>query len=142
MSATTDVEQLRNEWLERLNALIDIVEGWGKELDWVTRRIETTLKDSQLGKYKAPALVMQKETYRVLLEPITHAAPGADGVADLYVMPGWDDIARLYHSEGSWKIGYMFPDAPRINGVRESISKPLSREVFIEALDAMKQHAE
>jgi hypothetical protein len=137
MSSTTDVEQVRNEWLERLNDLMDTVEGWVKELDWVTRRIETTLKDSKLGKYKAPALVIQKETYRVLLEPITHAAPGADGVFDLYLMPGLDDIASLYRSGGTWKIHYMFSDSPTVASIREATAKPLNKDTLQEVLGEM-----
>ena len=33
--------------------------------------------------YQAPALLLQKETARVLLEPVGRAAPGAEGVVDL-----------------------------------------------------------
>lgn len=137
MSATNHVEQLRDEWLGRLNDLIDTVEGWVNDFDWVTRRIETTLKDSKLGKYKAPALMMQKETYRVLLEPITHAAPGTDGVVDLYLMPGLDDIASLYRTDGTWKIHYMFSDSPTVANIQEATTKSLNKDSLQDVLEEM-----
>lgn len=136
MSATTDAKQLRDEWLKRLNDLVDTIEKWVTELDWVTRRIETTLRDSQLGKYTAPALAMQKDTYRVLLEPITHSAPGADGVVDLYLMPGMDDIASLYQTDGTWKIHYMLP-SEAIATTRVAAAKPLDKDTLNEILEEM-----
>ena len=36
----------------------------------------------------------------ILLEPV---APGTEGVVDLYLMPGYDDIASLYHYSNRWK---------------------------------------
>jgi hypothetical protein len=82
-----DGEKLRAEWLERLTGLVEAVRGWAQDLDWSTRQIEKKMEDSQLGNDKAPALLLQKETVRVLLEPIARFAPGVEGVVDLYLMP-------------------------------------------------------
>ncbi len=84
----------------RLAALIDDVESWVKALDWSTRRIEKPMEDSQIGRYKAPSLLMQEGTDRVLLEPVARSAPGAEGVVDLYLMPAYDDIASLTFADG------------------------------------------
>lgn len=59
-----DKEKLRDEWLARLSDLIETVRGWAEELDWSTRRIEAKMEDLEIGTYKAPALVMQRETVR------------------------------------------------------------------------------
>src|SRR5262249_50078611 len=88
---TEDRDQLLKGWLKRLGDLVQQVESWARELDWATRRIDKTMEDSWLGSYKAPALIMQRETTRVLLEPIARTAPGAEGVVDLYLMPAYDD---------------------------------------------------
>lgn len=88
-------EKLRDEWLSRLCALVDMVESWARELGWASRRIEKEMKDSEIGGYLAPALLIQKETSRVLLEPIARSAPAADGIVDLYLMPAYDDVASL-----------------------------------------------
>lgn len=70
-------KSLRDEWLTRLDKLVRSVRQWAEEFGWATRRIDKNLEDSQLGTYQAPALLMQKEFARVLLEPIARFAPGA-----------------------------------------------------------------
>jgi hypothetical protein len=82
-----NTNKIRKEWLHRLTTLVDSVENWTKELGWSTRRIEKEMQDSQIGKYQAPALLLQEGTTRMLLEPIAHDAPGAEGVVDLYLLP-------------------------------------------------------
>ncbi|CAN5626762.1 hypothetical protein BH23PLA1_BH23PLA1_41690 [soil metagenome] len=75
---TGEVENFRDEWISRLNDLVVDVEGWAEELGWATKRIEMTKQDSLIGTYQAPALLMQKEAARVLLEPIARSSPGYD----------------------------------------------------------------
>ena len=85
----------REAWLRLLGELIGEVERWVRP-EWSTRVIEKEMRDSVLGEYNAPALLMQREIARVLLEPITRFAPGTDGVVDLYLMPAYDDVATLF----------------------------------------------
>jgi hypothetical protein len=136
-------EQIRDGWLQRLASLVGQIERWGNALDWTTRRIEKRMSDSRLGEYKAPALLLQKETVRILFEPITHSAPGADGVADLYLMPAYDDIASLYHCDGKWHLHYLFPGAP-IKGkytAGDAESQPLTKTALRKVLNEMTKHA-
>ena len=100
---------LREQWLKVLADLTSNVKSWAEEFDWSTRQIAKKMKDSRLGSYDAPALLMQKETIRVLLDPVARFTPGADGVVDLYLMPAYDDIASLYLVDGEWRLHYMFP---------------------------------
>ena len=138
-----DKEKLRDEWLKSLSALVETVRGWAQELDWSTRQIETKMEDSQLGTYKAPALIIQKETVRALLEPIAHSAPGVEGLVDFYLMPAYDDIARLFFYDNEWQLHYMFPGSPTVASVvRGSETQPLSKERFQSVLEAMTKNAE
>ena len=66
-------------WQKRVSDLVTRMEPWGKDLGWATRRIEKNLDDSLLGKHQVPALLLQDETWRVLLEPIGRSAPGWKG---------------------------------------------------------------
>src|SRR6516164_4581148 len=52
--------RLLRDWLDRLSALVHDVEGWVKDLGWAVRRVEKPMEDSQIGKYKAPGLLMQE----------------------------------------------------------------------------------
>ncbi|MBX9790917.1 MAG: hypothetical protein K2Y37_18520 [Pirellulales bacterium] len=134
-------DTLRDDWLKRLSGLIEQIKDWAVHLGWSTRTIEKGMHDLEIGAYTAPALLMQQDTYRVLLEPIARAAPGADGVVDLYLLPAYDDIASLYHYDGEWKLHYMFPGSPTVATTREAAAVSLSEEALRAVLDEMKKHA-
>jgi hypothetical protein len=136
-----DKEKLREEWLERLSDLVETVRGWAQDLDWSTRRIEKKMEDSEIGTYKAPALLLQKETVRALLELIAHSAPGVVGIVDLYLMPAYDDLARLYFSDDRWQLYYEFPGAPTVTDIREAEPRPFSKETFQDVLETMIRNA-
>ena len=75
---------IRDEWLTRLNQLVGDVENWAVALDWAVRRIDKPLKDSVIGSYKAPGLLLQKEFTRVILDPIARTAP-ARKVSSIFI---------------------------------------------------------
>lgn len=141
MTSNPSAESIRIDWLHRLSALIQDVQTWAEELGWTTKKIELTLSDSLLGKYKAPALLMQDDSVRILLEPIARTAPGAEGVVDLYLMPAYDDIASLYLYNNGWHVHYMFPGTPMVGTIREAVAKPLSIDTLRDVFEAMKENA-
>lgn len=129
-------------WLTMLAGLIGSVEGWAKELGWSPKRIEKPMEDSEVGRYAAPALLLQEETTKVLLEPITRSAPGAEGVVDLYLMPGYDDIASLYYYKNRWNLHYMSAEQKAVASIREAESKPLTKASLKKVLEEMKANAQ
>jgi hypothetical protein len=134
-----DPEAIRSEWLGQLADLVRTVNAWATESDWSTRQIVKKMKDSILGSYEAPALLMQRETTRVLLDPVARFVPRADGVVDLYLMPAYDDIASLYLVEGQWRLFYVYPDTGAV--ARGTNSIPLTKESLGQVLDDMGSHA-
>lgn len=130
-----------HEWLDRLTNLVRAIDGWASELGWSTRVIDKKLEDAQIGKYACPALLMQEGTDRILLEPVGRTAPGVEGVVDLYLLPGYDDVATLYFYEGRWHLHSASSRSGVVATVREAPAKPLSRETLQQALDEMRQHA-
>lgn len=136
-----DPDKTRDEWLTRLNGLITLVRGWAERDDWSTRLIEKSMKDSALGAYKAPAMLMQRETVKVLLDPIGRFAPGTEGVVDLYLLPGYDDIASLYFIDGGWRLNYAFRPTPVMEGMNRAASMPLDEESLKKVLDEIAAHA-
>lgn len=133
--------EARAAWIGRISDLVARVEAWGRELGWATRRISKRLDDSLIGTHEVPALLMQEGTCRVLLEPIGRSAPGADGVADLYLMPAYDDIASLYFHDDGWHLHYCFEGGPSTRTVREAAGIPLSKETLQRVLGEMTTHA-
>lgn len=136
-----DTEKTKKEWLNRLSQLMEDVSAWAKALDWSTRQIEKTLNDSVIGDHKVPALLLQKEVTKILLEPIARKAPGADGVVDLYLLPGYDDIASLYYVTNGWKLNYMFPGQPTVGDICQAESLPFSQQVFEKVVEEMTKNA-
>jgi hypothetical protein len=132
----------RANWIERVNALVDQVERWAKEIGWSTRRLEKKLDDPWIGKHRVPALLMQEDLFRVLLEPIGRSSMGSEGIVDLYLMPAYDDIARLLYNGNQWNMRYMFPGGKPVATMHEAESKPLSKETLAKVLAEMRQHAE
>jgi hypothetical protein len=132
----------RAGWIQRVSDLVKSVEGWAKDFGWSTKRIEKKIEDPRLGNHKAGGLVMQYDTVRVLLEPISASAPGSDGLVDLYLMPGYDDVASLYHREDGWHVYYVFPTQKADAGIKEGETRPLSKKILGVVLDEMKKNAE
>lgn len=131
----------RTAWIGRVGSLVEQLQQWAGELGWSSRRVEKTLADARTGEHRVPALLMQEDTCRILLEPVGRAAPGADGVVDLYLMPAYDDIASLYYNQNRWNLHYMFPGAGTIAAPREFSAIPLTKDVFESVISQMKQHA-
>jgi hypothetical protein len=140
VAVVEQVDRLRAAWLNRLNHLIRAVELWATDLGWSTRQIEIRLSDSRLGAYAAPALLLQKEAIRLLLEPIAASAPGAEGVVDLYWMPAYDDVATLYFYGGEWHLHCPSRPGDAVAEIPEVIPEPLTLDSFRSVLDQMTQH--
>ncbi len=148
-STKAELEEIARErfveragWIQRVSDLVKSVQSWAKEFGWSTKRIDKKIEDARLGNHKAAALVMQDDIVRVLLEPISATAPGSDGLVDLYLMPGYDDIASLYHREDGWHVHYVFPTHEVVAGIQTGESRPLSKKTFGVILGEMKKHAE
>lgn len=133
--------RLAQDWLTLLSGLINTVDGYVQELGWSTKKIEKPMEDSEIGKYSAPALLMQEEMTKILLEPITRSAPGTEGIVDLYLMPGYDDIASLYYYAKKWNLHYVPPEQKDVAKPREGEAKPLTKGTLLKVLEGMKAHA-
>ncbi len=132
----------RIAWIDRVTELVLLVQRYADELGWATKRINKRMEDSYLANYEADALLLQKETTRVLLEPAGSSAPGAEGVVDLYLLPGYDDIATLYYYDDGWHLHYPTRGAPATAGDREPEAKPLSKAALRKVLEEMTKNAQ
>jgi hypothetical protein len=137
-----DPEATLREWLSRLDDLVSRVKSWTDGPGgWKTRTIQKSMKDSRLGPYKAPALLMQRETVEVILDPVARFAPGTDGVVDLYLLPAYDDIASLHFTEGVWRLRYAFRAIPMVNGIKPADSMILDETSLNRVLNEIVTHA-
>ena len=131
----------RSIWMGRVASLVSQVEQWAREMNWSTRRVEKKLDDSWIGEHRVPALLMQEDTCRILLEPVGRSSPGTEGVVDLYLMPAYDDIAGLYYYNNRWNLHYLFAGSNPVATVREAEAMPLSKETLAKVLAGLRQNA-
>src|SRR6185312_6531632 len=106
-----DHEIVRTEWLERLNALTSQVKVWAEKSRWRTRVVSKPTRDSVLGRYEVPLLLMERDGVEVALNPVSRFVLGADGAVDLYVVPAYDEVASLYFVDGQWTLHYASREA-------------------------------
>ncbi|HEY7423557.1 MAG TPA: hypothetical protein VH682_04875 [Gemmataceae bacterium] len=132
----------RLAWFDRLTELVLLVQRYAEELGWATKQIKKRMEDSYIGDYQVYALLLQKETTRVLLEPAGRSAPGAEGVVDLYLLPGYEDIATLYYYDDKWHWHYLAPGTPAAASGREAEAKPLSKATLRKVLEEMTKNAQ
>ncbi len=131
----------RAVWLERVTALVAELEGWAHELGWSTRRLEKSLEDARIGKHRVPALLLQQDLCRIMLEPVGSSAPGSEGVVDLYLMPAYDDIATLLFYQNRWNIHLAFTGENADARTRPAEPRPLSKQTWNAVLDGLRQNA-
>ena len=131
----------RDEWLTNLRDLIAQVRQWAEGSGWRTRVIQKSMNDSVLGQYKAPAMLMQRETVEVILDPVGRFAPGTHGVVNLYLLPAYDDIARLYFVEGAWRLHYAFRSTAVVARIKRAESMPLDESSLNRVLNEIAAHA-
>jgi hypothetical protein len=122
------------EWIEQLASLLSHVRAWAEELGWAAREVEKPLEDRDIGDYKAPGLVLQRDMTRIGLEPIGRTAPGVEGVVDLYVLPAYDDIAGLYLYDNRWHLSHPGRTSEFVQ------DKPLTKKAFRDLLDQMTKN--
>ncbi len=135
--------EIRREWLERIEGLVDEIEAIAMSAGWATRRLTKKIDDQLIGKHTVPGLVMQEDYCRILLEALSRVAPGASGgLADLYLMPAYDDIASIYHYDGAWHLHYKYDGSLSVDNDREAQALPLDEAHVLKVLHEMKQHAE
>jgi hypothetical protein len=100
------------------------------------------LRDNTRQVYEVSARYLQKGPTSLLLDPIGYDVPGAEGAADLYLMPTYDPTASVYFEDGQWVIHYAFPPDPmETHSVVEAQALPLSAETINQVLDSIAEHA-
>jgi hypothetical protein len=93
----------RQQWVGRVTALADQVEGWARDQGWVVEREEKTIREDELGEYTVPALRIGLEGGEIHLIPIALHVIGADGRVDLRAYPTLSRV-KLVGEKGAWQI--------------------------------------
>jgi len=136
------MSEQREQFRRRVEELVARFEREVDRGEWVTRRYPKRLRDDARQVYEVPALYLQKGPTRLLLDPIGYDVPGAEGAADLYLMPTYDPTASVYFEDGQWLIHYAFPPDPmERDSVVEAQALPLCAETINQVVDSIAEHA-
>jgi hypothetical protein len=134
--------QERFDWIDRANSLMATVSAWSQEIGWATKLLHKKLDDSYIGQHIVCALLIQEGLDRVMFEPIGRSSAEVKGIVDLYLLPAYDDIARLLFIDGRWTISIQFQDdALDLNENPEPAPFPLSKDSLEKVLNGLKVHA-
>jgi hypothetical protein len=132
----------REEFQQRVEELVAGFEAEVDRSEWVTRRYPKRMRDDARQLYEVPALYLQKGPTSLLLDPIGNDVPGAEGAADLYLMPTYDPTASVYFEDGRWVIHYEFPlDPSEPHTIIEAQVLPLSAQTINQVLNSIAEHA-
>jgi hypothetical protein len=159
MSTALDSPHQYDPRLKRLEELVQIVQEWSQQFGWSAQVSEVTLECPILGSYPAPVLEVTPQVPespsaesepnvaptppsqrgRILLEPVARGCPGTEGVVDLYLMPGRDDIGSFYLYDDEWHIQYIPIDTSTTQARRIRDAMPLDRSGWREILVEVSQ---
>jgi hypothetical protein len=136
------MSEQRERFQRQVEELVGRFESEVDQREWVTRRYPKRLRDDAGELYEVPALYLQKGPTSLLLDPIGYDVPGADGAADLYLMPTYDPTASVYFEDGQWVIHYALPAGPAAaqSAVKDK-ALCLSPETINQVLDSIAEHA-
>jgi hypothetical protein len=130
------------QFRRRVDELVARFEEHVDRREWVTRRYPKRMRGDTRQVYEVPALYLQKGPTSLLLDPIGYDVPGAEGAADLYLMPTYDPTASVYFEDGQWVIHYAFPpDSMETQSVVEVQALPLTAETINQVLNSIAEHA-
>jgi hypothetical protein len=96
--------QLRDEWLQVVEALARSVRDWAEKKGWAVTEEQREINEEQLGIYQAPVLQIDTPHGQVILEPIARDVAGAEGRVDLYAWPTLFRVKLLRKPDGNWII--------------------------------------
>ncbi len=118
-------EQVRDEWLDAVEKIMQDVEAWSRKQDWALRRDPKVVEEDEIGEYTVPRLLIHTIDGRLLFDPITpFVSGGSTGLIELCVMPSYDSI-KIVRLEDGWK---MLPE----KGDGEFV--PFTEETFVETV--------
>ncbi len=130
------------QFQQRIEELVTRFEREVDRAEWATKRYPKRMRDDDRKIYESTALRLQRGPTWILLDPIGYDIPGAEGAADLYLMPGYDPTASLFYEGGEWLLYcHESPGSTEARPASETQALPLSAELINQVLDSIAEHA-
>ncbi|MEX0717270.1 MAG: hypothetical protein WD066_11820 [Planctomycetaceae bacterium] len=119
------------EWREAAERVVQEAETWSAEWEWRTRRDTKEIRETLLGRYELPQLLVYAEQDLYVISPIARFLPGAKGAFDIAIQPSFS-ITSLYRDfDDRWYL-HLGP------GPSEGHREPWTRESFKASVEELK----
>lgn len=121
------------EWSTAVEDLIADAEGWSQKHGWITRRKTKEIDEALLETYEAPQLLLYADGTTLVLDPVARFAMGAEGVAELAVVPSYDHMVLPRIADDGWHILSDEPTRAKSDRMR-----PWNESSFVQAVSHLK----
>lgn len=98
---TVTPENVRDEWVGRIDRLLEEITGWAKAKGWLVSLQDKEMNEEQIGTYLTKVLQIKLPQGDLIVEPIARFVSGADGRVDFYAWPSLSRL-RLLWVEDHW----------------------------------------
>ena len=131
-----------DKFASRFGELVGKFQSAVTDTDWVTKEYPKKMHDEANNLFTIPTLTLQKGPTRLYLDPTGYDIPGAEGAADLYLMPTAEPMASLYLENGDWTIHSPFPSTAMAQAKPKEWGKAdVSDESIRDVLEAISINA-
>ena len=128
IQAITPISERREEWIKRVNALVDQVAEWSQAEGWTVEREEQTIEEDRIGKYTVPSLRVFVNKGELFLNPKALELLGrANGRVDLSAYPSMFRV-KLLGVDGNWEI---------MTDSNIPLPRPWDKQTFVEIVRYM-----
>jgi hypothetical protein len=115
-------EARRQQWMARVEAEINQIEGWAHAQGWSTARAVRNMNERMLGEYTVPVLRVRLPVGEVNVIPVALNVIGADGRIDIEAFPALNRV-KLIGRGTAWEI-YTDSNVP--------LRRPWNAETFVQ----------
>lgn len=131
-----------DNFARQVGSLIGLFQSAVAGTQWASSKESKTMRDEDDKLFTVPTLTLQKGPTRLYLDPTGYDIPGADGVADLYLVPTGEPMASLYLDANRWSIHSPFPSKAMVMArPKEWGRADVSAESIRDVLEAIGDNA-
>jgi len=129
LQAPATNQDQREQWLDRVNHLVDQVAAWAEAQGWSTHRDVKVIEERELGRYTVPTLRVRTPQGEVHLDPIARHVMGADGRVDLEAWPSLNRV-KLVPAADEWQV---------ITDSNVTLTSPWGADTFVELAKSLTE---
>lgn len=112
----------RDQWIARVEALVEQLEAWASAQGWATARTDRIVNERLLGQYTVPALRIRLPAGEVHILPVGLNVVGASGRVDMEAFPTLNRV-KLVGQDDAWQV-YTDSNVP--------LRQPWNAETFVQ----------